>query len=137
MAAVSVLDVSFKLLFKKSVTILPLPTVDKRAILLVLLATMSKIEHFLKFFINLKDKEKIRLSSFAFLWALVKLDVFLKLLMICVVCEFFPSFPTSLCKSQFSITNLYSNKYMYNKTLNLQEDRKYYFSICYLTFNCA
>lgn len=104
MAAVSVLDVSFKLLFKKSVTILPLPTVDKRANPLVLLAAMSKIEHFKKILINLKDKEKIWLSSFAFLWALVKLVILLKLLMICVVCEFCPSFPTScvnLCSSQF------------------------------------
>ena len=46
MAAGSVLDVSFKLLFKKSVTIHPLPTVDKRANLLVLVASMSKIELF-------------------------------------------------------------------------------------------
>ena len=77
MAAVSVLDVSFKLLFKKSVTIHPVPTVDKRANLLVLIASMSKIELF--FFlicINLKDKEKIWLSSFAFLWELVMLDFF-------------------------------------------------------------
>ena len=58
MAAVSVLDVSFKLLFKKSVTILPLPTVDKRANPLVLLAAMSKIEHFKKNFYQLERQRK-------------------------------------------------------------------------------
>ena len=120
----SLLDVSFKLLFKKSVTILLLPAVDKSTNPLVLLAAMSKIELFFLNFYQFERQGKDMVSSFAFLWALVKLDVFLKLLMICVVCEFFPSFPTSLCKSQFSITNLYSNKYMYNKTLNVQEDRK-------------